>query len=99
MPGISFLTTPYAWLSRLLAPCDDYWTWMTNDGTIYEEVDVIKIGMEMVTFRHRHGTASVALTELPSEVQRSLRENIDVVEPRESRAHTSMLVHSMSKAG
>lgn len=96
LPDFTFLSTPYAWLSRLLAPCEDCWTWMTNDGTIYEEVEVLTVGPKYVTFRHSYGTASVLLTELTPEVQRTLRDHAVATEPR---FETSMLVHSMSRAG
>jgi hypothetical protein len=99
MPTVSLLATPYAWLSRLLAPCHDYWTWVTRNGSIYEEVEDMEIEDGMVNFRHRYGTGSVEISELAPEVQRFLlKGNDEESDSRRSRP-SSFLVHTLSQAG
>ncbi len=47
-----------------LTPSPDYWSWITRDGVAYEDVDVLFVRANRVTFRHRDGTACVPISML-----------------------------------
>ena len=43
---------------------DDYFNWTTRDGSIYEDIETFFVQGENVTFRHKFGTARVAISQL-----------------------------------
>jgi hypothetical protein len=51
-------------LRTALTPSPDYWTWITRDGVGYEDVEVLFVRANRVTFRHKMGTACVPISML-----------------------------------
>jgi hypothetical protein len=47
-----------------LTPSPDYWTWITRDGMAYEDVEVLFVRANRVTFRHKCGTACLPISML-----------------------------------
>jgi hypothetical protein len=49
---------------QALTPSEDYWTWITLDGEVYEDVDVLFVQGDQITFRHKCGRASLPISVL-----------------------------------
>jgi hypothetical protein len=75
---MKWLCHPFVEIKRLFTPMEDYWTWTAADGTVYEEVVILHVEKESVAFEHKYGFAAVATSNLSREVQRSLREALEV---------------------
>jgi hypothetical protein len=102
LPLWKVLASPFLTLQQALAICDDYWTWTTQNGDVYEDVDLLTLSRDEVTFRHKYGVSSVARADLAEHVQQSLIDNTMMAEPddyRDTSADEHYLgAHSMAHA-
>jgi hypothetical protein len=52
-------------LQQAVEPMDgDYLNWTTRDGAMYEDIETFFVQGDSVTFRHKFGTARVAISTL-----------------------------------
>lgn len=84
MPLLKVLASPFLRLKQVLTPCEDYWTWITLDGKVYEDVALLASGLNQVTIRHKYGVALIAKSDLSEQVQKSLKDDLEIAESVES---------------
>ena len=51
---------------------DDYFNWTARDGSIYEDIETFFVQGDHVTFRHKFGTARVAISQLTDSARTQL---------------------------
>ena len=83
MPLLSALAQPFLVFKTALSACEDYWTWRTHQGEIYEDVVLVKLDPNYVTIRHKFGVDKIRRTDLIQTIQDSLVENFELAEPDE----------------
>lgn len=50
----------------------DYFNWTTRDGALYEDIETFFVQGDFVTFRHKFGTARVAVSTLSDSARTQL---------------------------
>ena len=69
---VSLAKSFFAKLQHALIPGNDYWTWTTRDGSVYEDVNVTALENDKVTFCHKHGKTTLPLRLLSQAIRMNL---------------------------
>jgi hypothetical protein len=83
MPLLTALFRPFLIFKDALSVGEDYWTWATAQGHVYEDVVLVKLDRYEVTIRHKYGMATIGRCDLSPQIQQSLIENFELGEPDE----------------
>jgi hypothetical protein len=70
---VAFLRAFSGFFQDFFTVGEDYWTWTTKSGEVFEDAEVEKIESDEVTIRHRFGVAHIAIDQL-SEASHELLE-------------------------
>ncbi len=68
-------------LREALTPIEDQWTFTTESGETFEEVDVLAVEGEEVVFRHRFGEVRMPIAQLNEDSRHRLAQGFRPADP------------------
>jgi hypothetical protein len=73
-------------IRHALLPLEDQWTWTTQDGETFEDVDVDRIEAGEVFFRHKFGSAHIPIAQLSYDSRLKLERGFQTADSQSTSA-------------
>jgi hypothetical protein len=75
-----FMRKFFGKLKEAFAPMEDQWTWTTQDGKMFEDVDVETVQNGDVIFRHKFGKTRLPIATLSEDSRKTLEAGLQAAE-------------------